>query len=85
MKNAVLRNGSGMREAISNMYWKGCDYTMIEDVVEDATTADELMRGLNSLDLFYKFRLDRETETYVRLVGQDGMGNKHYFRAEKEV
>ena len=86
MKNARLVYGNRVPESLSNLYWRGdCTDFDILDVVEDATTADELIDGLNGLKLFYKFKLDRETDSYVRLVSEDDLGNRHYLKAWKEA
>lgn len=42
------------------------------------------MNGLNGLNLFRKFTLDRETDKKVRLKAIDCFGNVSYFEAIKE-
>lgn len=39
------------------------------------------MNGLNKLNLFEKFSIDRVTKNYVRLKSIDYFGNVHYFKA----
>lgn len=51
------------------------------DVVENSETAEDLMNGLNKLNLFEKFSIDRVTKKYVRLKSIDHFGNVHYFKA----
>lgn len=63
--------------ALSNL----ADPMDILDVVEDATTPLELMVGLNSINLFIRFKIDRTTNEYVRLKGTDAFGNIRYFKA----
>lgn len=76
----------GTRLSLSNLYFRNeSSVVEIMDVVEDATNAVELMSGLNKLNLFEKFRIDRTTDTYVRLKSTDSFGNTHYFRAEFDV
>ena len=85
MKNPVLRTSNGLREALENLwYGSECSVTHIEDAVEDSTTGYELMTKLNSLHLFRKFTLDRETDTKVRLKSVDRLGNVSYFEVTKE-
>lgn len=63
MKNPVLKTSNGIREAMSNLWYVNeCSIVEIEDVVEDSNNGTELMNGLNSLNLFRKFTIDRETE-----------------------
>jgi hypothetical protein len=85
MKNPILKTSNGTREALSNLWFRNeCSIVEIEDVVEDSTNGTELMNGLNSLKLFRKFTLDRETDKKVRLKSVDSLGNVSYFVAEKE-
>lgn len=85
MKNAVLKTSNGIREAMSNLWYRNeCSIAEIEDVVEDSTSGIELMNGLNSLNLFRKFVIDRETDKKVRLKSVDVFGNISYFEAIKE-
>lgn len=83
MKNAKYYNSHNVALSLSNLYYNTeCSVTAIKDVVEDAHTAVELRDGLNKLNLFEKFRIDRVTDTYARLKSVDGFGNTHYFKAE---
>ena len=85
MKNPILKTSNGIREAMSNLWFgNDCSIVDIEDIVEDSTNGTELMNGLNSLNLFRKFTLDRETDKKVRLKSVDGLGNVSYFEATKE-
>jgi hypothetical protein len=43
--------------------------------VENSETAEDLMNGLNKLNLFEKFSIDRVTKNYVRLKSIDYFGN----------
>ena len=84
MKNPILTTSNGIKESFSNLYYGGeCSIPAILDVVEDSSTGSELVNKLNKLKLVEKFRLDRETPTYVRLVTTDCFGNQHYFKADK--
>ena len=84
MKNPILKTSNGIREAMSNLWFRNeCSIVEIEDVVEDSKTGAELVSGLNSLNLFRKFTLDRETDKKVRLKSVDSLGNVSYFIAEK--
>jgi hypothetical protein len=85
MKNPVLKTSNGIREALSNLWHQNeCSIAHIEDAVADSRTGCELMTKLNSLNLFRKFTLDRETDTKVRLKSVDRLGNVSYFEATKE-
>ncbi len=84
MKNPVLKTSDGIREALSNLWYQNeCSIAHIEDAVADSRTGYELMTKLNSLNLFRKFTLDRETDTKVRLKSVDCFGNVSYFEATK--
>lgn len=85
MRNPILKTSNGIRESMSNLWFRDeCSIVEIEDVVEDSTNGIELMNGLNSLNLFRKFTLDRETDKKVRLKSVDRLGNVSYFEAIKE-
>ena len=85
MKNPVLKTSNGIREALCNLWYQNeCSIAHIEDAVADSRTGYELMTKLNSLNLFRKFTLDRETDTKVRLKSVDRLGNVTYFEATKE-
>lgn len=85
MKNPVLKTSNGIRESLSNLWYRNeCSIAEIEDAVADSTTGKELENKLNSLKLFRKFTLDRESDTMVRLKAIDSFGNISYFVAGKE-
>lgn len=85
MKNPILKTSDGTRESMSNLWFRNeCSIVEIEDVVEDSTNGTELMNGLNNLNLFRKFTIDRETNKKVRLKSVDNLGNVSYFEAAKE-
>ncbi len=84
MKNPELINENGMPENLAIMFHKdNCTVIAIQDVTEDSITGDELVENLNKLRLFSRFRLDRETSEYVRLITIDCWGKTHYFKAWK--
>ena len=83
MKNPTYFTANDIPLSLNNLvYDNKSTVTDIKDVVEEATTAEELMSGLNSLSLFEKFTIDRVTDTYARLKSRDAWGNTHYFKAE---
>ena len=85
MKNGVLKTSDGIREAISNLWYRNeGSIAEIEDAVEDSTSGMELVKKLNNLKLYRKFTLDRETDIKVRLKTVDAFGNVSYFEATKE-
>ena len=53
----------------------------IRDVVEDSTSAEEMVYNLNKLKPYNKFAIDRVTHDYVRVVSVDKLGNKTYIKA----
>lgn len=82
MKNPRLLTSDNIPCALGNLYYgNNCSVMAICDVVEDSETAENLMNGLNKLNLFEKFSIDRVTKNYVRLKSIDHFGNVHYFKA----
>ena len=57
------------------------DVTRMDDAIEDAKTASELVKNVNNANRFLTFTIDRETDEYVRLVAHDGCGNVRYIKA----
>ena len=63
MRKPIYTTANGVPLSLKNLFYgNDCSVIEIEDAVEDATTADELMNNLNSLNLFEKFQLNRVTE-----------------------
>ena len=84
MKNPELLTANGTQENLSIMFHKdNCTVIDIQDATEDSVTGAELVENLNALRLFSRFRLDRETDEYARLITVDCWGKTHYFRAWK--
>ena len=84
MKNPKLLTEDGISESLTNMFQRDyCNVMAIHDATEDSVTGEELVEKLNALRLFSKFRLDRETPEYARLITVDCWGNTHYFKAWK--
>ena len=74
--------------ALSNMLIKqSATVEDITDVIEDAKTTHDLIFGLHILytkEMIYEwFDLDRETDSYVRLISKDKLGNRHYLKVFK--
>lgn len=83
MKNPKYMTRDCIPLSLQNLFYhRNCSVMKINDVVEEATTARELMEGLNKLNLYEKFTIDKTTDTYVRLISTDCFGNTHYFKAE---
>ena len=60
------------------------EYTSIEDAIEDATDAEDACKRLGKLDLLWKtWSVNRETDSYVRLLHIDGFGNHQYLTITK--
>ena len=57
------------------------DVTRMEDAIEDAKTARELVKNVNRANEFLTFSIDRETKEYVRLIAHDCFGNVRYIKA----
>ncbi|MBQ7594180.1 MAG: hypothetical protein IJU48_07490 [Synergistaceae bacterium] len=84
MKNPEIMNRNGVPESLTIMFHKdNCSVIAIQDATEESLTGAELVANLNQLRLFSKFRLDRETSEYARLVTTDCFGDIHYFKAWK--
>ena len=80
MRNAKFFNASNTPLAWSNI----CDNVMdMYDAIEDATNASELVNGVNKVNRFLTFSIDRETKEYVRLIAKDCFGNIRYIKAWK--
>lgn len=85
MKNPILRTADGIREAMSNLWYRNeCSVAEIEDAVADSNNGTELINELNKLKLLRKFTLDKESDTKVRVKMTDCWGNISYFEATKE-
>lgn len=78
MKNAKFFNKSSIPLAWSNDFDNVMD---VYDAIEDATSAKELVKNVNSVARFLRFSIDRETSEYVRLIAKDGWGNIRYIKA----
>ena len=89
-RNSVkLTNVRGNRYALSNIACgNGADSfaTVVDllDAIEDSYGGEETLSKVSKLQLlgFYNIQLDRETNEYVRLKGNDSLGNKFYLIAE---
>ena len=58
MKNPRLLTSDNVPCALSNLYYgNNCSVMAICDVVEDSETAEDLMNGLNKLNLLKKFSI----------------------------
>ena len=84
MKNPEYMDENGETLSLSTMFNKdNCNVIAIQDATEESVTSAELVANLNKLRLFSKYRLDRETPEYARLITIDCYGNTRYFRAWK--
>ena len=78
MNKARFFNKSNTLLAWSNI----CDdVTRMEDAIEDAMDAKELVKNVNRANEFLTFSIDRETKEYVRLIAHDCFGNVRYIKA----
>ena len=65
--NIRLFTANGIPEALSNL-WYGTDCLVVEiqDAIEDAKNAADLLRRIQKMKLLRKVALDRETEQKLR-------------------
>ena len=69
--NIRLFTANGIPEALSNL-WYGTDCSVVEiqDAIEDAENAADLLRRIQKMKLLKKVALDRETE---HRIPEDGV------------
>lgn len=82
--NIRLFTANGIPEALSNL-WYGTDCSVVEiqDAIEDAENAADLLRRIQKMKLLRKVALDRETEQKVRFKTTDCWGNTSYLEIRK--
>lgn len=82
--NIRLFTANGIPEALSNL-WYGTDCSVVEiqDAIEDAENAADLLRRIQKMKLLRKVALDRETEQKVRFKTTDCWGNISYLEIRK--
>ena len=82
--NIRLFTANGIPEALSNL-WYGIDCSVVEiqDAIEDAKNAADLLRRIQKMKLLKKVALDRETEQKVRFKTADCWGNTSYLEIRK--
>lgn len=82
--NIRLFTANGIPEALSNL-WYGTDCSVVEiqDAIEDAKNAADLLRRIQKMKLLRKVALDRETEQKVRFETTDCWGNISYLEIRK--
>lgn len=82
--NIRLFTANGIPEALSNL-WYGTDCSVVEiqDAIEDAENAADLLRRIQKMKLLKKVALDRETEQRVRFKTTDCWENTSYLEIHK--
>lgn len=82
--NIRLFTANGIPEALSHL-WYGTDCSVVEiqDAIEDAKNAADLLRRIQKMKLLKKVALDRETEQKVRFKTTDCWGNTSYLEIRK--
>lgn len=82
--NIRLFTANGIPEALSNL-WYGTDCSVVEiqDAIEDAENAADLLRRIQRMKLLRKVALDRETEQRVRFKTTDCWENTSYLEIRK--
>lgn len=82
--NIRLFTANGIPEALSNL-WYGTDCSVVEiqDAIEDAKNAADLLRRIQKMKLLRKVALDRKTEQKVRFKTTDCWGNISYLEIRK--
>lgn len=74
-----LYTSSGYAESLSNLFpMNDCSIVELEDAVEDAKDAEDLLMRLRRMKLLRVFMIDRVTDTKIRFKGKDDMGNTSY-------
>ena len=82
--NIRLFTANGIPEALSNLlYGTDCSVVEIQDAIEDAKNAADLLRRIQKMKLLRKVALDRETEQKVRFKTTDCWGNISYLEIRK--
>lgn len=85
MAKITLTTSRGYMEALSNLC--STPKTSVEDIkdaIESASSAEEMLKNIESLNLLRKFNLDKETEAYIRFKGSDCFGNTSYLKITKD-
>ena len=82
--NIRLFTANGIPEALSNL-WYGTDCSVVEiqDAIEDAENAADLLRRIQRMKLLRKVALDRETEQRVRFKTTDCWENTSYLEIRR--
>ena len=90
MKNVTLFTANATNLSLSNICHGGgndgyASVVDLMDAVEDSKTAKEFLAKISALNFvgFENPKIDRETDEYVRLRANDGMGNNRYMKAFK--
>lgn len=74
-----LYTSRGYAESLSNLWsMNDCSIVELEDAVEDAKDAEDLLMRLRRMKLLRVFMIDRVTDTKIRFKSKDGMGNTSY-------
>ena len=82
--NIRLFTANGIPEALSNLWYStDCSVVEIQDAIEDAKNAADLLRRIQKMKLLRKVALDRETEQKVRFKTTDCWGNISYLEIRK--
>ena len=92
MKNVTLFTANATNLSLSNICHGGgarndryASVIDLMDAVEDSKTAKDFLTRISALNFvgFENPKIDRETDEYVRLRAEDGMGNTRYMKALK--
>lgn len=79
------RIGGSGTDGTCDCIWYGTDCSVVEiqDAIEDAKNAADLLRRIQKMKLLKKVALDRETEQRVRFKTTDCWGNISYLEIRK--
>lgn len=81
-----LYTSRGYAESLSNLWSTNkCSIVELEDAVEDAKDAKDLLMRLRRMKLLRVFLIDRVTDTKIRFKGKDGMGNTSYLEVIRPI
>ena len=76
-----LFSGKGQPQSLSNL--QIYPITKLYDAIEDSAGDFSLCANINCVSKIYKFTIDRITDSYVRFVSIDRLGNYTFLKVDK--
>lgn len=74
MKKTVYMTGNRTPLALTNLA-NPCTLAELQETIRKAKTGEELVEGLNDLDILYTFRIVEENDKKVKLEGTNLAGD----------